>query len=288
VTATDVVPNPAVILPEVVTLRAESVTKVFGRRERAHTAVQPLDLTVDSRSAIGIVGESGSGKSTLSRMLVALEHPTDGRILLDGVDIFEMDHKPETGRQLRRTVQYVAQDTFSSFDPRRSLRDALATPLRVLRGITGAEADERIAEIARLLRLKPEMIDKYPHQVSGGQRQRFALARALVVRPRILLCDEVVSALDVSVQGAVLNTIKTYCSDHSVGLVFVSHGLPATAFIADELLVMRNGHVVEHRPTQDVLSAPEHEYTASLLDAYRRAPRHIVALDEPLPEASIA
>ncbi|GAA4675660.1 ABC transporter ATP-binding protein [Frondihabitans cladoniiphilus] len=275
-------------VPAVVTLEVSGVSKTFGRGDTAHTAVQTLDLVVDSHSAIGIVGESGSGKSTLSRMLVALEHPSAGTITLDGVDIVEMDKKAESGRELRRVVQYVAQDTFSSFDPRRSLRDALATPLRVLRGITGAEADERIAEIARLLRLKPEMIDKYPHQVSGGQRQRFALARALVVRPRILLCDEVVSALDVSVQGAVLNTIKTYCDEHSVGLVFVSHGLPATAFIADELIVMQNGHVVEHRPTQDVLAHPEHPYTATLLDAYRRAPRHIVSLVEPLPEVELA
>jgi ABC-type glutathione transport system ATPase component len=268
-----------------VELRGTRIGKVFGRRSSRHVAVRPLDIAITSTTAVGIVGESGSGKSTLSRMLVGLERPTTGTITLDGRDIASMDASAETGREFRRSVQYVAQDTFSSFDPRRKLRDALATPLRVLRGETGSEAEDRMVATLGLLRLDPRFLDKYPHEISGGQRQRFSLARALVVRPRVLLCDEVVSALDVSVQGAVLNTIRSYCRENGVGLVFVSHGLPATAFISDELLVMRHGEVVEHRPTTDVLAAPAHPYTASLLDAYRRAPRHLVPVDEPLPEA---
>jgi ABC-type glutathione transport system ATPase component len=269
-----------------VTLRGEGISKVYGKRSSAHTAVRPMDITVHSRSAIGVVGESGSGKSTLSRMLVGLESPTTGIVSLDGADIQRMERTADESRMLRRNVQYIAQDTFSSFDPRRKLRDAVAQPLRVLRGETGSEAEDRIAETMRLLRLDPAFLDKYPHQISGGQRQRFSIARALVVRPRVLLCDEVVSALDVSVQGAVLNTITAYCRDNAVGLVFVSHGLPATAFVADELLVMRHGEVVEHRPTADVLSAPAHPYTASLLDAYTRAPRHLLPADVELPDAA--
>lgn len=267
-----------------VELRGTQIGKVFGRRSSRHVAVRPLDITITATTSVGVVGESGSGKSTLSRLLVGLERPSTGTITLDGRDIATMHAKAETERELRRSVQYVAQDTFSSFDPRRKLRDALATPLRVLRGKTGADAEEQMVDTLHLLRLDPRFLDKFPHEVSGGQRQRFALARALVVRPRVLLCDEVVSALDVSVQGAVLNTIRAYCRDNGVGLVFVSHGLPATAFIADELLVMRHGEVVEHRPTPDVLAAPAHPYTASLLDAYRRAPRHVVPVDEPLPD----
>lgn len=267
-----------------VTLRGEGISKVFGKRGNAHTAVRPMDITVHARSAIGVVGESGSGKSTLSRMLVGLEAPTTGVITLDGQDIQRMERAAEDSRALRRTVQYIAQDTFSSFDPRRRLRDAVAQPLKVLRGETGSEAEDRIADVMRILRLDPAFLDKYPHQISGGQRQRFSIARALVVRPRVLLCDEVVSALDVSVQGAVLNTIRAYCRDNLVGLVFVSHGLPATAFISEDLLVMRHGEVVEHRPTADVLAAPAHPYTASLLDAYTRAPRHLLPADVELPE----
>ncbi|MDO8383960.1 MAG: ATP-binding cassette domain-containing protein [Microbacterium sp.] len=264
-------------LVPVTTLRAENLSKVYGHRTRAVPAVAPIDIEFTSRSAVGIVGESGSGKSTLSRMLVGLERPTTGVITLSGRDIASMEAKASTYRELRRTVQYVAQDTSSSFDPRRTLRDAVATPLRVLRGVTGSDAEREIYDILDLLRLDRSHLDRYPSEVSGGQRQRFALARSLVVRPRLLFCDEVVSALDVSVQGAVLNTIKAYCADHSVGLVFVSHGLPATAFISTHLMVMRNGVAVEFGPTADLLSNPQHPYTATLLAAYSREPAHLLS-----------
>jgi peptide/nickel transport system ATP-binding protein len=265
-------------LAPVLSLRTEGASRVFGRRSAAVVAVKPLDIEFTTRSAVGIVGESGSGKSSLSRMLVGLDKPSAGRVLLGDADVAVLTSKIPSAREFRRTVQYVAQDTSSSFDPRRTLRDAVMTPLRLLRGVRGGEADAEVGEILALLKLDPALIDRYPHEVSGGQRQRFSLARALVVRPRFLVCDEVVSALDVSVQGAVLNTIKAYCRAHSVGLVFVSHGLPATAFISNHLVVMRYGEVVEFGPTAEVIRAPRHPYTASLLDAYQRGPRHLIAL----------
>ncbi|SDG40036.1 ABC transporter ATP-binding protein [Pseudonocardia oroxyli] len=255
-----------------VSLRAEAMSRSFGR----HVAVQPLDLEITSTTSLGIVGESGSGKSTLSRLLVGLDRPTEGRVTLDGADVAQLLRSRAGTRDLRRTVQYVAQDTFSSFDPRRTLRDAVATPLRVLRGLDRDAAEAEILPVLDLLKLERRMLERYPAQLSGGQRQRFALARSLVVKPRILLCDEVVSALDVSVQGAVLNMIRDFCESEEVGLGFVSHGLPATAFVADELLVMCRGEVVEHGPTQQVLDAPTHPYTVTLLDAYRRGPRPLL------------
>lgn len=261
--------------PPVVTLQTEQLTRVFGRGHSAHTAVQPLDLELDSRMSLGIVGESGSGKSTLARLLVGLERPTSGEVLLDGTLIRTLLGTPSGTRRLRSVVQYVAQDTFSSFDPRRPLRDSVATPLRVLRGIQGEEAETEMRDVLALLRLDPAFLDRYPGQLSGGQRQRFALARSLVVRPRILLCDEVVSALDVSVQGSVLNMIRDYCEAYHVGLAFVSHGLPATAFISDQLIVMCDGHVVERGTTEEVIEQPKHPYTRALLDAYRRGPREV-------------
>ncbi|MFW0786056.1 ATP-binding cassette domain-containing protein [Gordonia sp. CPCC 206044] len=267
------------VTPPVVTLQTDQVTRVFGHGQNAHVAVRPLDLEIDSRTALGIVGESGSGKSTLSRLLVGLDTPTSGAIFLDGTSISSMMSTRWGLRRLRQTVQFVAQDTFSSFDPRRSLRDAVATPLRVLRGVTGDDAELEMREILETLVLDPVLLDRYPSQLSGGQRQRFSLARALVVRPRILLCDEVVSALDVSVQGAVLNMIRDYCETHGVGLVFVSHGLPATAFISTSLIVMRNGEVVERGRTMDLIEQPQHPYTQSLLDAYRRGPREVGPAD---------
>lgn len=267
------VPEPASEpKPPAVTLQAENLTRVFGRGSSRHVAVQPLTLEIDTTTSLGIVGESGSGKSTLSRLLVGLDTPTAGEVVLDGTPISRLLATPSGMRRFRATVQFVAQDTFSSFDPRRTLRDAVATPLRALRGIRGEEAEQEIRDVLRLLQLDPAFLDRYPGQISGGQRQRFALARSLVVRPRILMCDEVVSALDVSVQGAVLNMIRDYCDTHSVGLGFVSHGLPATAFISSTLLVMRHGEVVEHGPTKDVIANPRHPYTRALLDAYRRGP----------------
>ena len=261
------------------TLQVEGLTKVFGRGAGRTVAVQPMDLEIDTSTALGIVGESGSGKSTLARLLVGFETPTAGAIHLDGRPISRMLSMPRERREFRRAVQFVAQDTFSAFDPRRTLRDAVATPLRVLREVTGPAADAEIRDVLGLLQLDPAMLDRYPSQVSGGQRQRFALARSLVVRPQILLCDEVVSALDVSVQGAVLNMIRDYCETYRVGLGFISHGLPATTFIADSLLVMRHGAVVETGPTEQVVDRPEHPYTRTLLDAYRRGPRRVVAVD---------
>ncbi|HEY1701569.1 MAG TPA: ATP-binding cassette domain-containing protein [Trebonia sp.] len=267
----------------VVTLRAEGVSRAFGRGRSRLVAVQPLDLEVGSRSSLGIVGESGSGKSTLSRLFVGLDTPTSGTVSLDGTPARQLLATASGTRRFRRTVQFVAQDTFSSFDPRRTLRDAVATPLRVLRGVKGPEAETEIRDLLALLRLDPAFLDRYPSQLSGGQRQRFALARALVVRPRVLFCDEVVSALDVSVQGAVLNMIRDYCETYHVGLAFVSHGLPATAFIASALIVMRGGAVVESGPTQEVISRPRHPYTRSLLDAYQREPAHRAPAPAGLP-----
>ena len=259
-----------------VALRADGVSRVYGSRWAPFVAVKQLDFEVNSDSAIGIVGESGSGKSTLSRILVGLESASSGEVTYNGANIAKFTQFRTGLLDFRCAVQFVAQDTSSSFDPRRTLLDAVATPLRVLRGRTGSEAMDQIAEVLRLLRLDPAHLKRYPNEVSGGQRQRFALARSLVVQPRILLCDEVVSALDVSVQGAVLNMLKDYCEGNQVGLAFVSHGLPATAFVARELVVMRHGEIVERGETEQVLRDPQHPYTAELLDAYRGGRRAAV------------
>ncbi|GAA1855142.1 ABC transporter ATP-binding protein [Pseudonocardia ailaonensis] len=250
------------------TIQFSDVRRSFGGRGgAAHTAVDGVDLLVDSGRRIGIVGESGSGKSTVVRMMVGLDAPTSGSVTFDGNPVATM---PTAAlRNFRRQVQLVAQDTSSSFDPRRTLRDAIRKPCHNLLGLDTASADAAIDATLAALSLDPALASRKPHQVSGGQRQRFSIARALVVRPRIIVCDEAVSALDVSVQGSVLNLLKEHCEAHDAGLVFVSHGLPATAFIADELIVMYQGKIVEHGPTGQVLFASRHPYTRSLVDAYR-------------------
>ena len=252
-------------------LTLEGVGKEYGRGHHRIVAVQPLDLRLDAESKLGVIGESGSGKSTLARMMVGLERPTSGTIAFDGRPLSSWLSDRATRLEYRRQVQYVAQDT-TSFDPRQTFYEAVSTPLRLLRGITGEHAiRERLDAIADELSLDPSLYRRLPHQVSGGQRQRFALARSLVVEPRLLICDEVVSALDVSVQGAVLNLIKRYVAQHRMGLMFVAHGLPAVTFISSELMVMRRGEVVEGGAVGDVVTDPRHPYTRELLTAYASA-----------------
>ncbi|OLT11913.1 hypothetical protein BJF78_25685 [Pseudonocardia sp. CNS-139] len=266
---------------------ADGVTRVFGsRRHNRLVAVDAVSVEIDSTSMIGIVGESGSGKSTLARLLVGLDRPTSGTVLYGGRGLDLLSRS--AWKDFRREVQIVAQDTSSSFDPRRSLRDAVRLPAVQLCGLGTAEADARVDRTLELLGVPPALAQRRPGEVSGGQRQRFALARALVVEPRLLVCDEVVSALDVSVQGTILNLLKRYCRENEAGLVFVSHGLPATAFIADRLVVMHRGRIVEQGATTDLLDAPAHPYTAALLQAHHGRPpggRRDAVLPDPARES---
>jgi peptide/nickel transport system ATP-binding protein len=249
-------------------IQVENVTKVFGfARRPAANALGGVSLTVDGKTRLGIVGQSGSGKSTLARVIVGLEAPTTGRVTFRGQDVGAM--RPADRRDFRRAVQLIAQDHASSFDPRRTLRDAVRRPAQLLLGVDRARADELVDETLALVGLPQELAERRPHEVSGGQRQRFSIARSLIVRPGIVICDEVVSALDVSVQGLVLNTLKQYCAASGAGLLFVSHGLPATAFVAETIIVMKDGVVVDRGSTAEVLHHSDHPYTQLLVRAHR-------------------
>lgn len=246
----------------------DRVRKVYRSQHSADSlALDTVSFSMDASQRIGIVGESGSGKSTLVRLLLGLEVPSSGTVTFNGVDVQHM-RRGEL-KDFRLKVQVVAQDTTSSFDPRRSLRDAVRRPALELLGLSAFEADKAVDRTLASLSLDPALADRRPRQVSGGQRQRFAIARALIVQPRLLICDEAVSALDVSIQGAVLNEIKEYCENSSAGVLFVSHNLPATAFIADELLVMNQGVVVERGSTSDVILRSRDPYTRRLVSAHR-------------------
>ncbi|MCE0766857.1 ATP-binding cassette domain-containing protein [Pseudonocardia kujensis] len=257
-----------------VQITGESLEKTFVVNRARHRAVAAVDVTIGSDRTIGVIGESGSGKSTLARMLSGLEQPDGGTLDYNGVPLGHHLASQTGRRDFRRAVQLVSQDVSSSFDPLRTLRDAVRTPAMVLCGLESAAADQRVDEVLETLQVSPAMADRRPHEVSGGgQRQRFAIARALVVRPRVLLCDEVVSALDVSVQGAVLNMLKDYVEQNRAGLFFVSHGIPATAFLVDELIVMQDGEIVERGSTDEIVDRPQHEYTRFLVAAARRSGR---------------
>jgi ABC-type glutathione transport system ATPase component len=257
-------------------LRASSVTKVFGNAKQApHKAVDDVTFAIGEGEAIGIIGGSGSGKSTLARLLLGVTEPSAGRVTFGGEEVRALLQSDASRIAFRRSVQFIAQDTTSSFDPLRTLRDSVRTPLRWLLGFDRKKADAEVDRTFAMLSLPVALADRYPGEVSGGQRQRAAIARALVVRPRILICDEAVSALDVSVQGEILNLLKAYCRENGTGLVFISHSVPAAAFIAEKIVVMSHGRIVEVGPTREIVAHGSHPYTMRLIDACRGRPaRH--------------
>ncbi|MGN6407950.1 MAG: ABC transporter ATP-binding protein [Curtobacterium sp.] len=252
-------------------IEATGVARRYGRK----TAVRDVSFVLGASQRVGIVGESGSGKSTMAKIVTGLERASAGTITVDDRDLRSIMSTRAGRLEYRRRVQLVAQDTTSTFDPRHRIRESLRTPAQILGGHDVAGADTAIGEITAELGIDPSWVDRYPSELSGGQRQRMSIARALVVRPDLLVCDEAVSALDVSVQGVVLNLLKRYSNDHGAGLMFVSHGLPATAFITGELVVMNQGEVVESGRTLEVLEHPRHPYTQKLVDAY-------LAVEEPV------
>jgi len=237
-------------------LRFENVTVRFGTRRRGMTAVDRVSLTVPDGEVVGLVGESGSGKSTLARAAVGLVPVDAGRIRLDG--------RPVPTRGGRRPVQMVFQDPYSSLDPRMRIGATIAEALP--RG----ERIDRRAEVARLLELvelDAGRAGAYPSQLSGGQRQRVALARALAGRPEVIVADEITSALDVSIQGTVLNLVRTLQRELGTSMLFISHNLAVVRYVATSIAVMYLGRIVEHGPAEQVLADPQHPYTRDLLAA---------------------
>ncbi len=254
----------------------------LGRRGPGVDAVRGASLSVRPGEFVGIVGESGSGKSTLARLIMGLETPTTGRILVDGQDV------SAAGADSRRirlgALQMVFQDPQSALNPRRPL-ERLVTQAMERKGATATAAEQRDRAKALLkeVGLPPELIDRYPAQLSGGQKQRVNIARALCVTPRLIVADEIVSGLDVSVQAQILNLLLDLRAERGVGLVFISHDLAVVRYLCSRLLVMRGGEVVEEGATEAVFRAPQHPYTRALMAA---APPE--DLDRPWPGRSMA
>jgi len=234
---------------------------------RPRATVRALDGVSFERSrgrTLAVVGESGCGKSTLARQLALLETPTSGTLRIEGVDVAHADGAAR--RALRRTVQMVFQNPFASLNPRKRIGAALAEPLAINRPELGrAERTERAAAMLARVGLRPEHIGRYPHMFSGGQRQRIAIARALMLEPQIVVADEPVSALDVSIQAQVLNLLMDLQAETAVAYVFISHNLAVVELIADEVVVMYLGRVMERAPKAALFAAPRHPYTRALL-----------------------
>lgn len=246
--------------------------RVFGRPPHQVVALAGADLTVTAGQRLGIVGESGSGKSTLIRLLAALDRPTHGSIRFRGQEITTLPER-DLGF-LRSAVQLVFQDPRSSLNPRMTVRDIVTEPLRsrlLRRHLSGAvDHEERLAEVLEAVDLPSGSADRYPHEFSGGQRQRIAIARALAPKPEVLIADEPVSALDVSVRAQVLNLLTDLVASLGLTLIFVSHDLMVVRHLCDSVLVMRAGEIVERGPATDVFEHPRADYTKALLAAIPR------------------
>jgi ABC-type glutathione transport system ATPase component len=228
-------------------------------------AVAGVTLDVLPGETLGIVGESGSGKSTLLRMMLRLIRPTNGRVLFEGEDLRHFSGNRLRG--LRRRMQPVFQDPKSSFNPRQSVEASLSAPLEVHNIGARKEQLSRVSEVLELVGLDTQLSSRYPHQLSGGQLQRAAIARAIILRPALILADEPTSALDVSVQAQILNLFKRTKSELGLTCVFVSHNLGVIRYVSDRVAVMYRGRIVEMNTAHDIFTRPQHEYTRALLAA---------------------
>ncbi len=223
-----------------------------------------MDFTLAAGERLGIVGESGSGKSTLLRILAGLDQPTSGSAVVAGTEVAGARENRLAG--LRRQLQIVFQDPMGSLDPRMRVRDIVGEPLLVPgQALNAAQRAAKVAEMLLAVGLDPESAERFPHQFSGGQRQRISIARALICRPRVLVADEPVSALDVSVRAQVLNLLADLVDEYALTLLFVSHDLAVVRHLCDRVIVMKDGEIVEAGPTEDVYNNPRHPYTRELI-----------------------
>ncbi len=248
-------------------LEAIALDKVFRVRRKGAPhdihALKNVETQLHPGETLGLVGESGSGKTTLARILIGIEEPTRGEVRFEGNAV----RSAEGWRELRRQVQYVFQDPFTALCPTMRIGAALAEPLAIHGICPKPERMDRVAKMLGLVGLSADMAGRLPYQLSGGQRQRVNLARALMLEPRVLICDEIVSGLDVSVQAQVLALLVDLQGKLDLSLIFISHDLRVVRYLCDRVQVMLLGDTVEHGPTAEVFDDPQHEYTRKLLDA---------------------
>ncbi len=271
-------------------LEVNGLTVWFGRRRRGSPpvkAVDGVDLRLDAGETLGLVGESGSGKTTVGRAIVGLQRPTQGEVRIDGHDMYARRKVPPS---IRRAAQMVFQDPSSSLDPRQKVGGALDEVLHIHHIGTKGDRHERIGRLLDQVGLAEEHLGRYPHELSGGQRQRAAIARALAVEPRLIVCDEPVTALDVSIQAQVINLLISLQDELGIGYVLVSHDLSVVRYVAHRVAVMHLGRVVEAGAMNELYGDALHPYTIALMSAVpsaevsdTRPPRVVVSGEPPDP-----
>jgi oligopeptide transport system ATP-binding protein len=255
----------------------DSVSQYFDQGKQLLTrkskgvvkAVDRVSLTIREGEILGIVGESGCGKTTLSRTIMQLLRPTSGRIYLEGKDLGALPYQQI--RRERINFQMIFQDPYASLNPRMTVEDALSEAIRTRHPkLRGAQLRARVVELLRLVGLNPAQMKKYPHEFSGGQRQRVAIARALAPEPKLIIADEPVSALDVSIQSQILNLLKRLCRDMGLTMIFISHDLSVVRYISDRIAVMYLGRIIELGGAETIVDEPLHIYTRALMSAIPR------------------
>ncbi len=248
-------------------LEVKNLKKYFKTSRGMLHAVDDITFSLEKGKTLGIVGESGCGKSTTGRCILRLIEPTSGEVIFDGKDILSLK-KREMSEQ-RKDMQIIFQDPFSSLNPRSTVMQTIAEGVRVRKDKykSDAEVETRVRELMEIVGLAPRLINSYPHELDGGRRQRIGIARSLAVEPKIIICDEPVSALDVSIQAQILNLLKQLQRQLGLTYIFITHDLAVVNHISDEIMVMYLGQTVEKAPTEELFDNPIHPYTKSLLGA---------------------
>ncbi|MDR7318384.1 dipeptide ABC transporter ATP-binding protein [Brevibacillus nitrificans] len=260
---------------------------IFGRTVNHVKAVDDISFTLFEGETLSIVGESGCGKSTTGRAILRLDEPTDGEVLFEGKDLLAMSKSQM--RDMRKDLQVIFQDPFASLNPRQSVSQILGEALAIQNVVPASQRRERIIELLSYVGLRPDQIDRFPHEFSGGQRQRIGIARALAMQPKLIICDEAVSALDVSIQAQVLNLLKSLQRQFKLTYLFISHDLGVVRHISDRVMVMYLGKVVEIADKKSLFDNPKHPYTQALLsaipvpDVNKKQERIILRGDVPSP-----